>query len=737
MKHAKPAFSMFNTSQGNFGRAVMHGLFASASIWALSTGMAAAQDAGAPIVLDPIILTASREGALDTMSRYVTVIERDEISRQQETVGSTAELLERMVPGMATASQTLTNYGQTLRGRNVQVIIDGVPMGTSRDVSRDLFNISPSDIESIEVVHGGSAIYGGGAAGGIIYINTLQASDKPLEFETTIGAATSLSNFGSDALSGRITQKVSGTRGNMDYVLSFSREQTRGFFDGDGDRIPPEPSQGDLSDTGTVDLMGKLGYNFGDQRLQFSVNYLDAEQDTDFISDPAVDALPPGDAKARALEGLELADQTSRENLVLNLSYSKEDLWGSKVDARLYYRDYSTRFAPFDGRPYGGWNALAQTFLESETYGGQVTFNTPLNGLAAHGANLIWGADIRNEKTSMPVTVFDGAAYDASGGRRFVVLDPERTFMPELTTKSAGIFGQMELFPTEKLTLRAGVRHDWATASYGDFTTLGQGDAIEGGEIDYSETTFNLGAVYAATQNVDLYASYSQAFELPDIGVQLRQAEEGFNVDDSNLAPRITDTYEIGMRGNWSKLSADIAAFYSKSDLGGVLVENFSLVQDRTKEKIYGIEGGLHYAVDDRLRLGGTFTLQEGTSEDPETGDSIALNSYRISPLKLTAYVEYSPKPWWDMRLQALYSAGRDSAFEDGVPFGGREVEDYAVLDLYNRFELERGTLSVGIENLLNNQYHTVFGQLLRNNANSSHVAAQGAMARVTYSVTW
>lgn len=65
---------------------------------------------------------------------------------------------------------------------------------------------------------------------------------------------------------------------------------------------------------------------------------------------------------------------------------------------------------------------------------------------------------------------------------------------------------------------------------------------------------------------------------------------------------------------------------YRKSDLGGILVENFLFMEGRTKEKIYGIEGGLHYAVDDRLRLGGTFTLQEGTGKNSEIGDSIALN---------------------------------------------------------------------------------------------------------------
>lgn len=104
-------------------------------------------------VMPEISVSANREGgALDTLSRNVTVISRKEILQQRETAGSLADILAQLVPGMAPSSQTLTNTQQTLRGRDVLVLIDGVPMDTNRDVSRDLFNISPANIESIEVV---------------------------------------------------------------------------------------------------------------------------------------------------------------------------------------------------------------------------------------------------------------------------------------------------------------------------------------------------------------------------------------------------------------------------------------------------------------------------------------------------------------------------------------------------------------------------------------------------------
>src|SRR3546814_2269535 len=96
-----------------------------------------------------------------------------------------------------------------------------------------------------------------------------------------------------------------------------------------------------------------------------------------------------------------------------------------------------------------------------------------------------------------PADLFDGSDLDASGGRVFTKTDDGRTFVPLITTESYGVFGQLELYPFDELVLRGGVRHDWVNVSFPSFTTLGQGNEIDGGEISYSETTFNAGAVYS------------------------------------------------------------------------------------------------------------------------------------------------------------------------------------------------------------------------------------------------
>jgi iron complex outermembrane receptor protein len=57
--------------------------------------------------------------------------------------------------------------------------VDGVPLNTNRDSSRNLANINPADIEQIEVLRGSSAIYGSGAAGGIVSVRTKRPRARP------------------------------------------------------------------------------------------------------------------------------------------------------------------------------------------------------------------------------------------------------------------------------------------------------------------------------------------------------------------------------------------------------------------------------------------------------------------------------------------------------------------------------------------------------------------------------
>ncbi len=104
-----------------------------------------------------ITVTATRtEEETQDVPRSVTVITREEIDEQTNLTNNLQDILGQSVPGLAAPTQNSSTFGQTLRGRNVLVLIDGVPQSTSRNAFRDLRTIDPAAIERIDLFGGGT-----------------------------------------------------------------------------------------------------------------------------------------------------------------------------------------------------------------------------------------------------------------------------------------------------------------------------------------------------------------------------------------------------------------------------------------------------------------------------------------------------------------------------------------------------------------------------------------------------
>ena len=581
-----------------------------------TTPSAATSNEPAVAELATVTVTARTQNTLVAPARQVSILEAEEVEQLRQGSDSVATMLSKVVPGMADSSHTITDYGQTLRGRNMLILVDGVPLNTNRDSSRNLANINPADIDQIEVVRGSSAIYGSGAAGGIVSIRTKRPSGEA-KAETVVTAVTPLSSLQGAGLGGEVQHYLSGGGEVVDYSISLGARHVGASYDAKGHRIAPEPSQGDLFDSNLYNASAKVGFKLdADQRLQLSASYFNARQNSDYASDPSVARLPAGTAAARPIKGLVLANQNQIKNTMLGLDYENRDLAGSTLAAQLYYRDFHTRFAPFDARavPVRGAN-VDQSMQNSEVFGGRLTVKTPFG--QDKNSLLIWGADFNRERTDMPIDIFDPRLYDASAGLVFHKIG-RLIYMPPVTTTSLGAFAQLQHKLNEQWSVEGGARYDRAEASFNTFMPLSQSrlaapQSVPGGTVKYSAWTYHVGSVFAPSKGHELYASYSQGFELPDIGVVVRNATAGFNIGASNLQAVKTDTVEIGWRGKFSNVMANVSAFQSQSDLGAVQSFNNGLTLLRTKEKIHGIEGGLDYfSANDRWRAGGSLTWMKG-----------------------------------------------------------------------------------------------------------------------------
>jgi iron complex outermembrane receptor protein len=741
------------------------GLSASAPAWAQSASQSLAIEAAVTQVPQAAPVTATREAPqagleskpleaveivdirthsdLVEPTRQVTVIERDELQGLQAGSNNLATVLSKAVPGMADSSHTITDYGQTLRGRSVLVLVDGVPLNTNRDSARNLASVDPNNIEKIEVLRGSSAIYGSGATGGIVSITTRQAGGEP-RAETTVSMASPLSRLSAAGLGGQVQQYFAGSAGPIDYALNFGAQHVGASYDAHGQRIAPEPSQGDLFDSNIYSVGGKLGWRIdADQRVVFSASYYDAKQDTDYASDPSVAALPAGTVPAQSIKGLQLEDQNRIKNTLLNLQYENKNVLGSSVDAQIYYRDYFSRFAPFDARAVSTrGNHIDQVMQNSTVFGSRLTMTTPLD--QDERTKLLWGIDFNQERSDMPLDIFSPTAYDESGGLVYDKIGT-LTYLPPLTTRSIGGFAQLQHKFDERWSAEAGLRYEHASVSFDDFVPLSQSHltnkyTVPGGSTSFGALLFNAGLAYSPVRGQEIYTSFSQGFQLPDVGLQLRNATAGFNINSSSLEPVKVNSYEIGWRGNLgNNADGTLALFYSTSRLGDVQSFDNGLILTRTAERIAGVEASVDYRTDDdKWGLGGSATYIHGHERPKNSAATQEMTGYRIAPLKLTAYLEYRPVTRWSTRLQATFYGARDYRLNDTNSFGRRNVSSYTTLDLVSRYQItKQDKVTLGIENLLNRYYYPLYSQLMRNSNNTSHLPAAGTVLTLTYQHHW
>jgi iron complex outermembrane receptor protein len=699
-----------------------------------------------------IVVTATRtEEPITNVPRSVTVINREQLQQQTEisNTRNLADILPKIVPGLGVPTQSpILNSTSGLRGRFPQVLIDGVPIKSNLFTSqaRDLNTIDPSAIERIEIVRGPTATYGDGGTGGVINIITRRPSEEKVTTRVEVGVNGSAvnDNFFSDGSTGNDIQfGISGTQDNFDYTISLARNEIGSYFDAQGDRIPNDDGQ--LSDSTGINVLGKFGINFdSQQRLELTLNHQNNQRDSRFFSDPSVFDIP-GIQKARAIErpAPQPIGAESPEDLttVLNLNYTNNNVFGgSKLQAQVYYRDNLFRGTFFDGRPFGFTGVeIAQFVFNKDLFGGRVQVETPLSSTLA----LLWGADYSEEDLTFPINSFDPVAFDNSGGRVLRRID-EISNPGNYSVNNLGLFAQLRWDVSEKFLVNGGLRYERFGLSVDDYQTEEFGFIpnrdIKGGNINFDDVVFNLGAVYKFTEQFSVFANFAQGFSAPDYSRILANPPEGFTSIDQDLnitQPQKVNNYEIGVRGNWPNVQASLSGFFNESELGLRIIPGqagrFASIE-RQPQQIYGLEASLDWQPAKGWGLGSTISWAEGEFEDA-TGDSLALSSRDISPLKLTAYLQYETPGGWRNRVQALHVAGRDRAFEDGTD--PVEIEGYTTVDFISSIPLFNGRLSFSVENLLNEQYFPVLSQYLGGFDETLNSAGRGRTIRLGYSLSW
>ncbi len=661
--------------------------------------------------LPETVVTETRvEEPVSEVTRSVTVLNRAEIERETAISRDVGDLLGRNVPGMATSTQALTNFTQTLRGRKFLVLIDGVPISSPlRDGARDAKVLSPEAIERVEVIRGGTAVYGFGATGGIVNYRTREAGDEEQNGFSQLRLEGSTEEP-DDSLHVSTSHGAYGEIGSVDYLLNASAAERNSFYDSDGDRIPPEPfsTQGGLADTQEWNVLAKSGYDFhdGNERVEVVFNNYDIEQETDFVTQNG--NVSQGQ-KAIGVPGDPGGKDPTTESTMARINYSNDRVLGSTLKLNTYYLDRTARF---------GFSPSfqSQSELETERLGSRLTINTPL--VEEDGPELIWGVD----------TMFEETQQTPIAGSNPFGIDP----VPEMDTDALAGFAQLSWPVYDIGKLRTGVRHEQFWMDVDDYSNFENNNMVEGGDLRFNDTLFNLTGVVYLTEQLNLFGGFSQGFAPSEVGRVLReQADSGNSVEDIDPDAQTVDNYELGLRKTSGDFTGAITGFFSESDLGTGFDQNLQVT--RNPEEIWGIEVDLEYDVTENWRIGNTTTWIESATDEDGDGDlDEELPNTRVPPVKVTGFVEYRPTDRFRTRLRGLFSDDRDP---DSTAFGSTEVDAFKVFDLFASYQLNPGTLSLGVENLLNEEYFPVANQAF--GLDSSFSRASGRTVSLSYQLNW
>lgn len=646
--------------------------------------------------VEEVIMTASRKKEnIKEVPSSVTIVGEKQIQSQLTVNSDITSILQYTVPSLGTNSGQTSNTGQTLRGRQVLVLIDGIPQSTPlRNGARDLRVIDPSVIERIEVIKGASSIYGNGADGGIInYITKRSISGKSISCASQIGFTGQ--PYGG-TLGFRASQFLSGRHNKFDYALSLAYERTGYMKDADGLSLTPTYSPAKMDN---YNGMLKLGYNITDnQRIEASYIGYASKSDLDLGLKTGKYGITPTIGEGRGL-GLETTPQGTPRNHNYRLAYDNKNIFrGTSLNVNLYYQDFRTVYGYSDTFLNGG-----QSNVISQKKGIRINFDTQLWNAQNSQAEIIYGLDFLNDQTVQK-------------------LEDGRYWTPDMSMTNVAPFALVKIDLLKKLTIKGGLRYENMSVEVGDFNTLStlktdgtftKSIFVTGGKLKYNALVGNIGIRYNIDPSINLFGSFSQAYSINELGRILRNATAD-TINNLETKPIIVNNYELGATGqisNW--FNYEITSYVSTSKLGATFIQSpdRALTIQRAPEIIYGVEGFLHFTPTKWMNFGGSYSWLEGITSVKDDGNySTKINNSRISAPKVLAYVQIRPIQSLSVALDMLHAFKQDrfapNAKTGLYSYGEGMVPEYTVFNLKSSYEVNKSwKLSVGIENLFNTVY--------------------------------
>ena len=640
---------------------------------------------------EAIVVTGARTRLpVSALPVTVDVVGGKDLTDQVAVSGSVIDAISAKLPSFSPTREKLSGAGESLRGRSPLFAINGVPQSTPiRDGSRDGYTIDPFFIDRVEVIYGSNALQGIGATGGVVNQVTVGAPATDGVRIKTLVQGTAQDGFDGEALGGKAAGLVGYRDGAFDLTTGATFERRGVFLDGHGNRIGVDGTQGEIQDSDSWSVFGRLGYELTPtMRVELIANRFELEGRGHYVAVPGF----PTTSEKGDIHG---APPSNRAEL-LSASLTEEDLFGGQFTAQAFFsrtRDIfggsiTGTFQDVSIAPVG--TLFDQSVNNSRKLGAKLGYERTVPGLDA--LTLTAGLDLLHDRTAQTLRATD------------------RTWVPETSFFSVAPFlqGNLKLLDG-KLRLAGGVRYEKVTLDVPDFTTLafyGSRD-VGGGKPSFHKALVNGGVIVEPAKGLRAYASYAEGYTIADVGRILRAINtDGVDVDNFlSLEPVVSNNREIGVEWKRGPLTASAAYWWSSSKLGSLLVRNPDGIFDVARQPIelQGLDLTLEVRTPiEGLNVGAAYARVRGQTDSNDADDKVNndLDGANISPDRLNLYAAYENGSF-DARLATRFYLERD--FDDAGD--ASDFEGYTLVDAAVGYRLGKHRLSLSVMNLFDKYY--------------------------------
>lgn len=699
-----------------------------AFIGLMASGLLFSQTAKDSVVakgIEDVVIVASRKPTkISEIPGTVWVVQKEKIQEQAKNGVPIKEMLSILIPSMDIGPQGRTNYGQNMRGRSALVMIDGVSLNSIRAISRQLDAIDAFNIERIEVLSGASSIYGGNATGGIINIITKTPSKKGISGETELGVRTGF--MGKDDHDFRAAQSIAGKGEKFFGRLGVAYQQNGGVYGADQKQLFTDITQTDLQYNQSIDVLATGGYQFNNKhKITASLQYYNSKFNGDrslFLGENLSAFTTKNGGLLEMRDGFSSDKNIGTERYMGTVTYTGNDILGGQD----LYVQLATRGEKLGFYPFPGNLKLEKSSIAYMSSSQQDTYYSGLKALLSKswkGLNVTYGVDVDLEKFEGNQSVYDISKTMSSGG-----LTNETKYRlgryPVNHSQSYAGYVQAKYNILPKLQINGGIRYQNIKVKVDDFVgsekqtqiAMGYGQsasAIPGGESSYNVTLANAGLLYKFNEQHQAWGTFSQGVSLADpakyygigtyklIGTNW-DVVSSINVKDQPLQAIKTNQFEVGYRVNRGGLRAQIAGFLSTSDKS-VTVDRktFQILVNDLKLRNMGIEAEVSYSLNNGVYFGASGLLIK--SEVDNKGEWKKQDISNASPSKLVTYIGYHVQNW-SFRFQSLQNFKQKDELNN-------VIEGYNTSDLMIGYRLSWGKFNLGIQNLFNTDYQTIWSK--------------------------